>query len=117
MRSTYGSGAAERSLSVEDHHALREVASAAAYDFLLVLANSRRYGGSAHFGGPAVTAIDSAAAKYLVVHEFAHVIGGLADEYYIPESGGPAYSGNVEPWNPNVTITPASAKWRSKPDW
>ena len=112
LRCTYGSGEAERSLSVEDNHALRETAAAAPYDFLLVLANSRRYGGSAHFGGPAVAAIDSAAAKYLVIHEFAHVIGGLADEYYIPTARGPAYSGNVEPWNANVTISPGTAKWR-----
>lgn len=112
LRCTYGSGEAERSLYVGDHYALREAAASAPYDFLLVLANSRRYGGSAHFGGPAVAAIDSAFSKYLVVHEFAHVIGGLADEYYVPAAGGPVYTGNVEPWNPNVTIAPEQAKWR-----
>jgi hypothetical protein len=79
-----------------------------------VLANARRYGGSAVFGGPAVVASGSAAAPYLVVHEFAHVIGGLADEYYIPAAGGPAFVGNVEPWNPNVTISSKSGKWDSQ---
>jgi len=110
--SAYYAGGSERALADNNNHALREAASAVPYDFLLVLANARRYGGSAYYGGPAVAAIDSAAANYLVVHEFAHVIGGLADEYYLPEAGGPAYNGNIEPWYPNVTISPASGKWR-----
>jgi hypothetical protein len=112
FRCEYGTGATERTLSVGDTYALREAAGAVPHDFLLVLANSQRYGGSAHFGGPAVVAIDSAAAKYLVLHEFAHVIGGLAEEYYIPATDGPAYAGNVEPWHPNVTLSPEKAKWR-----
>jgi hypothetical protein len=108
----YGSGAAERTLAVGDNRALRDIAAAAPYDFVLVLANARRYGGSACYGGPAVVAIDSAAARYLVVHELAHVMAGLAEEYYLPAGEGPAYGGNIEPWQPNVTIAPARAKWR-----
>ena len=108
----YYSGGSERALADRNNYAVREVASAVAYDFLLILANARRYGGSAYFGGPAVVAIDSAAAKYLTIHEFAHAIGGLADEYYIPSGGGPSYAGNIEPWHPNVTIAPEKGKWR-----
>ncbi|MGZ5092717.1 MAG: M64 family metallopeptidase [Burkholderiales bacterium] len=108
---TYDSGEAERTLAAHNNRALRDVASAVPYDFLIVLANARRYGGSATFGGAAVVAIDSAAAPYLVLHEFAHAIGGLADEYYIPVAGGPSFVGNVEPWQPNVTISPARGKW------
>lgn len=114
FRSAYFSGGSERALADGDHYAVREVASAVPYDFLLVLANARRYGGSAYFGGPTVVAIDSAAARYLVIHEFAHAIGGLADEYYVPAAGGPSYGGNVEPWYPNVTISPESGKWRER---
>ena len=113
LRVAYGTGQGERTLAAHDEQALREVASAAPYDFLLVLANARRYGGSAYFGGPAVVAIDNAAARYLVLHEFAHVIGGLAEEYYIPADDGPKYPGNVEPWNPNVTTSADRAKWRA----
>lgn len=113
LRCAYGSAAAERTLVAEDNRAVREIASVVPYDFLLILANARRYGGSAYFGGPAVVAIDSAAARYLVIHEFAHVMAGLADEYYIPVSDGPAYRGSIEPWQPNVTTLPERAKWRS----
>ena len=110
----YLAGESERTIAVRHLDAMHEAASAVAYDFVLVLANARRYGGSAIFGGPAVVAIDSGAAAYLVLHEFAHVIGGLADEYYIPMADGPAYAGNVEPWNPNVTISPGSGKWAAR---
>jgi hypothetical protein len=112
FRCAYGSGGSERTLADGNNPAVREVASAVPYDFLLILANSRRYGGSSYFGGPAAVAIDSGAARYLVIHEFAHALGGLADEYYIPAAGGPAYPGNVEPWRPNVTISPQKGKWR-----
>jgi hypothetical protein len=111
FQSAYGEGDAERTVAAQDLHALYEAASAVPHDFVLVLVNARRYGGSAWFGGPAVVAIDSASAKYLVLHEFAHVIGGLADEYYIPSEDGPPFRGNVEPWNPNVTISGAGEKW------
>ena len=111
LRCAYGSAAAERTLVAADNWAVREIASGVPYDFLLILANARRYGGSAYYGGPAVVAIHSAAAKYLVIHEFAHVMAGLADEYYIPVADGPAYRGNIEPWQPNVTIAPERVKW------
>jgi hypothetical protein len=110
---SYGSGALERTLDAGDNRAVREAASVVPYDFVLILVNAQRYGGSACFGGPAVVAVDSAAARYLVLHEFAHVIGGLADEYYIPDRSGPVYRGNIEPWNPNVTTQVQGAKWRS----
>ena len=113
LRCAYGSAEAERTLVAKDNRAVREIASAVPYDFLLILANARRYGGSAYFGGPAVVAIDSAAARYLVIHEFAHAMAGLADEYYIPVADGPSYRGNIEPWQPNVTIAPERAKWRN----
>lgn len=111
LRCAYGSAAAERTLAAEDNRAVREIASVVPYDFLLILANARRYGGSAYLGGPAVVSIDSALARYLVIHELAHAMAGLADEYYIPVADGPTYGGNIEPWRSNVTIAPEREKW------
>lgn len=108
----YYTGGSERSLADNNNFAVREVAAAVPYDFVLILANARRYGGSSYFRGPAVVAIDSAGAKYLVIHEFAHAIGGLADEYYVPAAVGAALPGKIEPWQPNVTLAPERAKWR-----
>ena len=111
FRSAYGSGEAERTLAVHDQHALSEAASAVPYDILLVVVNTQRYGGSGYFGGPAVVAAQSASAKYLVLHELAHVVAGLAEEYYIPAADGPTFNGNIEPWQPNVTISLTDRKW------
>jgi hypothetical protein len=46
-----------------------------------------------------------------VLHELAHAIAGLAEEYYIPADDGPVYRGNVEPWQPNVTTSLETKKW------
>lgn len=112
LRCAYGGGAAERTLEPTDARLVSEAAATAPSDFVLVLANSRRYGGSAYFRGPAVVAIDSAFAKYLVLHEFGHVIAGLAEEYYIAQPDRAKYSGNIEPWYPNVTTSSEYPKWQ-----
>lgn len=113
FRCGYYAGGSERAIGEGNHYAVREVAAAVPYDFLLILANARRYGGSAYLGGPAVAAIDSAAARYLVIHEFAHAFAGLADEYYLPLSGAPAPRSQFEPWQPNITLSAEHAKWRA----
>lgn len=112
LRCTYGSGAAERTIGPTDARLVSEVAATAPADFVLVLANSRRYGGSAYFRGPAVAAIDSAFARYLIVHELGHAIAGLAEEYYITLPDRAQYSGNIEPWYPNVTTSSEFPKWQ-----
>jgi hypothetical protein len=112
LRCAYGSGAAERTLEPTDVRLVSEAAASAPADFVLVLANSRRYGGSAYFRGPAVVAIDSVFARYLVVHELGHSIAGLVEEYYIAAPRGAKYSGNIEPWYPNVTTSSEFPKWQ-----
>ncbi len=112
LRCAYGNGAAERTLEPTDVRLVNEAAAAAPSDFVLVIANSRRYGGSAYFRGPAVVAIDSAFARYLVLHEFGHAMAGLAEEYYITTPDRAKYSGNIEPWYPNVTTSSEFPKWQ-----
>jgi IgA Peptidase M64 len=112
LRCAYGQGAAERTLEPTDVRLVSEAAASTPNDFVLVLANSRRYGGSAYFRGPAVAAIDSAFARYLVLHELGHVIAGLAEEYYVALPDPAKYSGNIEPWYPNVTTSNEYPKWQ-----
>jgi hypothetical protein len=112
FRCAYYAGGSERALADGDDYAVHEVAAVVPYDFILILANARRYGGSAYFSGPAVAAVDSAAARYLVIHEFAHAFAGLADEYYVPVPGGPVFRGGPDPWQPNVATSAQRAPWR-----
>ena len=101
-------------LTLEDRN-WRDVASAAPYDFVLILVNERKYGGGGIYNLYSTAAVDSSYAASLVVHEFGHHFAGLGDEYYTSpvayeEFGG----GNIDPWEPNVTALgdPDKLKWR-----
>ena len=104
----------ERYLLTYDNRALRDVASAAPYEFIAILANEEQYGGGGIFNFHATAAAGTGFAEYVFVHEFGHHFAGLADEYYTSdvayETGG-AY--HPEPWEPNVTALhdPESLKW------
>ncbi|MEQ1897166.1 MAG: M64 family metallopeptidase [Vicinamibacterales bacterium] len=105
----------ERYMLATDNRALRDVASAAPYDVVEVLVNEQAYGGGGIFGAHATVAVDSVAADYVFIHEFAHHFAGLGDEYY---GSAVAYETGKrrppEPWEPNVTAlrNPAALKWR-----
>ena len=111
---TYDAFGSERYILTFDNRALREVASRAPYEALVVLANGQTYGGGGIFGQYSTVAVDSAWADYLFVHEFGHHFAALADEYYTsPVAYAPAPD-IVEPWEPNVTalLDKDQLKWR-----
>ncbi len=105
----------ERYVLTYDDRALRNVASAAPYEFIEVLVNEEQYGGGGIFNFQATASVDHAYAEYVFVHEFGHHFAGLADEYYTSdvayETGAAEH---VEPWEPNATAMhdPARLKWR-----
>jgi hypothetical protein len=104
----------ERYVLTLDNRTLREVASAAPYEFIEVLVNERTYGGGGIFNDHATSSVDSEFSPYVFVHEFGHHFAALADEYYTSDV---AYETGtlpkVEPWEPNVTalLDPATLKW------
>lgn len=105
----------ERYVLTPDNRTLRDVLSAAPYEFVAVLVNEKQYGGGGIHNFQATAAVDSDFSDYLLVHEFGHHFAGLADEYYTSpvayETGGVEHP---EPWEPNVTALhdPAKLKWR-----
>lgn len=103
----------ERYLLTLDNRALRDLAAAAPYEFLVILVNDRYYGGGGIFNAQATVAVDSAFAPYVFVHEFAHHFAGLADEYYTSDVAYETGGEKPEPWEPNVTALgdPARFKW------
>ncbi|HYM62262.1 MAG TPA: IgA Peptidase M64 [Thermoanaerobaculia bacterium] len=104
----------ERYVLTLDDRALRDVASAAPYDFLEILVNEKQYGGGGIFNDQATASVDSGFSEYVFVHEFGHHFAGLGDEYYTSdvayETGGTQHP---EPWEPNLTAMhdPAHLKW------
>ncbi len=105
----------ERYMLTLDNRAMRDLASAAPYEFIEILANDTTYGGGGIFNDHATASVDSAYSTYVFIHEFAHHFAALADEYYTSdvayETGAPVHP---EPWEPNATALhdPATLKWR-----
>ncbi|MCI0514369.1 IgA Peptidase M64 [candidate division KSB1 bacterium] len=101
---------------------LRDWAACAPYDQLIIIFNSTRYGGGGIFNLYAISfagnlqAPDAWLFDYVVIHEFGHAFGGLADEYYTSSVAyEDFYSPAVEPWEPNITAQtdPNQLKWRA----
>jgi len=110
----YGIFGSERYVLTYDDRALRDVASAAPYDYLEILVNDARYGGGGIYAYQATASVDTAFAEYVFVHEFGHHFAGLGDEYYTSDV---AYETGAaerpEPWEPNITALhdPKNVKW------
>jgi hypothetical protein len=95
--------------------ALREIAAQAPYDTLVLIANTRKYGGGGIFNLWATCSADTSQAAYVFVHELGHSFAGLADEYYTSQVAYEDFTTpGVEPWEPNVTalLDPKRLKWR-----
>lgn len=114
LGTTYDAFGSERYVLTFDNRTLRQAAAVVPYDFLVILANSRTYGGGGIFGQYATVTVDSVWAPYIFVHEFGHHFAGLADEYFTAPVAYLPAARRVEPWEPNVTIQSerAALKWK-----
>ena len=104
----------ERYALTYDNRLLRDAAAAAPYDIVQVLINETKYGGGGIFNQQSTVAAGNESADYVFIHEFAHNLAGLGDEYVgtvTYETGAPQ---KVEPWEPNITALhdPSALKWR-----
>ncbi len=115
---TFGSA---RYVLTSANQTLRDIASAAPYDFILILINDTRYGGGGIYQLYSVTYTKELTKgqewqeDYMYVHEFGHSFGGLADEYYTSSTGyNDFYKAGVDPWEPNITalLDPSHVKWQ-----
>lgn len=105
----------ERYVLTYDNRSLRDIASLAPYEFMEILVNEKHYGGGGIYNFQATTAVDTAFAEYVFVHEFGHHIAGLGDEYYVsPVAYETGAAEKPEPLAPNITALhdPARLKWR-----
>lgn len=83
------------------------------YEHIIVLANTDEYGGGGIYNSYTLTAARHPLMRPVVVHEFGHSFGSLADEYfYVGDVMEDSYPFDVEPWNPNITtLTDFASKW------
>ena len=115
----YNTFGVTRYVLTEANKAVRDIASAAPYDFLILLLNDNRYGAGGIFNlySSCYTRTDVAGREwqmdYVYVHEFGHSFAGLGDEYY-SSSFTDFYKSGVEPWEPNITALSDAAKIKWK---
>jgi hypothetical protein len=107
----------ERYLTTTENRRLRDLATAAPYDRLLVMVNSSRYGGGGIHDFFAVFTSDNEYAGYVMVHEFGHAFAGLGDEYYTSEVAyNEFYPAGIEPYEPNISalLPGGRPKWEAQ---
>jgi hypothetical protein len=105
----------DRYMLIEEDHRMHEIAAQVPCDVIVVLVNSKRYGGGSIAFDYCVSTVDNPASPQVFVHELGHSFGGLADEYYTSEvSYNDFYPKGVEPLEPNITalLDPANIKWK-----
>lgn len=104
----------ERYMTTMDYKSVCDVAACAPYDQIYILVNTDKYGGGGIYNHYSISAADNLQSRAVVIHEFGHAFGGLADEYF---NSAVAYNDffplEVEPWNPNLTtLVDFGSKWK-----
>ena len=112
LGAAYDAFGSERYVLTFDNRRLREIASAAPYEFIEIVVNDRKYGGGGIFNLFATVSADNAFTPYVFVHEFGHHFAGLADEYYTSDVSYGSTTERPEPWEPNATAVRTAAKWK-----
>ncbi len=118
FNSSFNTFHTDRYLETFDVFNIYNAASLVAYDQIVVLVNTSKYGGGGVYNHFSVVAAKNSSSKTVFVHEFGHAFGGLGDEYYTSEV---AYSDYIdlktEPWEPNLTtLVNFELKWKDMVD-
>ena len=103
-----------RYLLTEANRSLRNIAANVPYDTLVIMVNHDRYGGGGLYNRYCTFTAHGPFAAYLLLHEFGHSFGGLADEYYTSSTAyEDFYPQEIEPIAPNITalLDPENLKW------
>ncbi len=105
----------DRYLTTDKVYAINDALDGIPYEHIIILANTDEYGGGGIYNSYTLTAARHKLFKPVVVHEFGHSFGGLADEYfYTGDVMEDTYPQDVEPWEPNITtMRDFDSKWKS----
>ena len=96
-------------LNIKDLH---DALAGIPYEHIIILANTDVYGGGGIYNSYTLTTAHHSQFRPVVVHEFGHSFGALADEYYYDDMYVEYYYPDVEPWEQNITtLHDFSRKW------
>lgn len=104
----------DRYLTTSHLKILHDALAGIDYEHIIVLANTDEYGGGGIYNSYTLTTAHHKDFRPVVVHEFGHSFGGLADEYFYDEDVmNDTYPTDVEPWEQNVTTrVDFASKWQ-----
>ena len=103
-----------RYLTTNSVHLTHDQLAGVAYEHLIILANTDTYGGGGIYNSYTLTTAHHPQFKPVVVHEFGHSFGALADEYFYdePDHTAGTYKLDYEPWEQNITsLVDFNSKW------
>lgn len=103
----------DRYLTTRSVKAIHNWLAGIPYEHIIILANTDTYGGGGIYNSYTLTTAHHPMFKPVVVHEFGHSFGGLADEYAYDAAPSPQYPYSIEPWEQNITtLADFDAKWK-----
>lgn len=83
-------------------------------EHIIILANTDTYGGGGIYNSYTLTTAHNPMFKPVIVHEFGHSFGALADEYFYEQADHTegTYNLKYEPWEQNITsLVDFKSKW------
>jgi hypothetical protein len=104
----------DRYLTTSRVKAIHDALAGIPYEHIIILANTEQYGGGGIYNSYTLTTAHHPMFRPVVVHEFGHSFGGLADEYfYDNDVMTDTYPLDIEPWEQNIsTQVDFAAKWK-----
>jgi hypothetical protein len=105
----------DRYLQSKDVWRIYETAAMTSYDHIILLVNSRKYGGGGVYNHFSITTSDHEVSGALLIHELGHGFAGLGDEYFESDVSYTQYINlKTEPWQPNLTtLVNFDRKWKA----
>ena len=108
-----------RYLTTNSVHLIHDSLVGIDYEHLIILANTDTYGGGGIYNSYTLTTAHNPQFKPVVVHEFGHSFGALADEYFYEQADHTenTYDLKYEPWEQNITsLVNFDSKWKDMLD-
>ncbi|KAA6325360.1 hypothetical protein EZS27_025419 [termite gut metagenome] len=105
----------DRYLTTTHVKAIHDALAGIPYEHIIILANTDEYGGGGIYNAFTLTTAHHPKFRSVVVHEFGHSFGGLADEYFYDndDTMSDLYPLRIEPWEQNITTcVDFTSKWK-----
>jgi hypothetical protein len=115
MNSSFNTFDTDRYLESTATWKIWDYAAAHPRDHIIVLVNSEKYGGGGVYNHFSITSARHRVSAKVLIHELAHGLAGLGDEYYSSDvSYADFFDLKTEPWHPNITtLVDFDSKWKN----